>query len=280
LFTFDSTDGVTIHVHDWQPDTPPRAVVQIAHGMGEHAGRYAPLAAALTEQGFAVYANDHRGHGLSRHAVPGYLGENGWNRLVEDLAALSGIAHERHPGLPLVLISHSLGSFAAQQYILRHASLINAVALTGTTAADVMLAGQSTEEDPLRALNAAFEPARTPFDWLSRDERAVDAYLADPLCGFSLDAQGMADLAAALPTLADPQGVPARLPISVMVGDMDPLNEQLQLSDLLVKRYRTAGVTDITYRTYPGARHELFNETNSQEVINDLLTWVHHALPR
>ncbi|WP_128380030.1 alpha/beta hydrolase [Streptomyces cavernae] len=280
MFTFDSTDGVTIHVHEWRPDTPPRAVVQIAHGMGEHAGRYAPLATALTEQGFAVYANDHRGHGLSRHAAPGHLGDNGWNRLVEDLAALSAIAHERHPGLPLVLISHSLGSFAAQQYILRHASLINAVALTGTTAVDVMLAGQSTEEDPLRALNAAFEPARTPFDWLSRDERAVDAYLADPLCGFSLDAQGMADIAAASSTLADPQGVPARLPICVMVGDMDPLNEELQLSDLLVKRYRTAGVTDITYRTYPGARHELFNETNSREVIDDLLTWLHHALPR
>ncbi|MFE3037833.1 alpha/beta hydrolase [Streptomyces canus] len=280
MFTFDSTDGVTIHVHEWRPDTPPRAVVQIAHGMGEHAGRYGPLAAALTEQGFIVYANDHRGHGLSRHASPGHLGDNGWHRLVEDMAALSAIAHERHPGLPLALISHSLGSFAAQHYILGHASLVDAVALTGTTAVDLMLAGQTSGEDPLRALNAAFEPARTPFDWLSRDERAVDAYLADPLCGFSLDAQGMADLAAVLPELTEPQGVPARLPICVMVGDMDPLNEGLQLSDLLVKRYRTAGVTDITYRTYPGARHELFNETNSQEVLDDLLTWLHHTLSR
>ncbi|KUO07389.1 alpha/beta hydrolase [Streptomyces sp. DSM 15324] len=277
MFTFDSTDGVTIHVHEWRPGTSPRAVVQIAHGMGEHAGRYAPLAAALVEQGFVVYANDHRGHGLSRHASPGHLGDDGWNRLVGDLAALSAIAHERHPGLPLVLISHSLGSFAAQHYLLRHADLVDAVALTGTTAVDLMLAGQTTDANPLRALNAAFEPARTPFDWLSRDERAVDAYLADPLCGFSLDAQAMGDLAAATPLLADPQDAPAGLPLCVMVGDMDPLNEGLRLSDLLVKRYRSAGVADLTYRTYPGARHELFNETNSQEVIDDLLTWLHHA---
>ncbi|MEU3617933.1 alpha/beta hydrolase [Streptomyces sp. NPDC006872] len=280
MFTFDSKDGVRIHVHEWLPGTPPRAIVQIAHGMGEHAGRYAPLAAALTAQGFAVYADDHRGHGLSRHAAPGHLGDNGWNRLVEDLVTLSGIARDKHPGLPLVLLGHSLGSFASQQYVLDHAHLIDALVLAGTTAVDVMLAAQvNAEGDPVAALNQAFEPARTPYDWLSRDNDAVDAFLADPMCGFSLDPQGMGDVAIASARLAKPRDIPAGLPVCVLVGDHDPLNANLALSDLLVERYRQAGLRDVTYRTYPEARHELFNETNSQEVVSDLLTWLNKALP-
>ena len=209
MFTFDSKDGVRIHVREWESAGPPRAVVQIAHGMGEHAGRYAPLAAALTGQGYAVYANDHRGHGLSRHAEPGHLGDDGWNRLVSDMVTLSETIRERHPGLPLVLLGHSLGSFASQQYALDHAHLIDALALAGTTAVDVMLAAQAQDAaaggNPLLTLNQAFQPSRTPFDWLSRDEPAVDAYLADPLCGFSLDAQGMADITIASAALAQPR---------------------------------------------------------------------------
>ncbi|WP_031482890.1 alpha/beta hydrolase [Streptomyces bicolor] len=280
MFTFDSgKDGVRIHVHEWQPAGPPRGVVQIAHGMGEHAGRYAALAEALTARGFAVYAGDHRGHGLSRHAAPGHLGEDGWNSLVGDLVTLSETIRERHPGLPLVLLGHSLGSFAAQQYALHHSHLIDALALAGTTAVDAMLANQAADTgDPLIALNKGFEPARTPFDWLSRDPEAVDAYLADPLCGSSLDAEGMRQVAAASTALAQPRGIPAQLPVHVLVGDRDPLNAGLTLSDLLVDRYRQAGLTDITYRVYPEARHELFNETNRTEVEGDLLAWLERIL--
>lgn len=282
MFTLDSSDGVRVHVHAWTPDTAPRAVMQIAHGMGEHAGRYASLAKTLTEQGFAVYANDHRGHGLTGHAGPGHLGEDGWNRLVGDLVTLSEHIREvLHPGLPLVLLGHSLGSFASQQYALRHAHLIDGLALAGTTAVDRMLAAQASagpDVDPLRVLNASFEPARTPFDWLSRDPAAVDAYLADSLCGFSLDGQAMRDVAVAAASLADPEGLPADLPVCVLVGDQDPLNYGLAFSDLLVERYRRAGVKDVTYRIYPGARHELFHETNKDEVISDLLDWTAHAL--
>ncbi|WP_020136363.1 alpha/beta hydrolase [Streptomyces sp. 351MFTsu5.1] len=280
MFTFDSgKDGVRIHVHEWRPADPPRGVVQIAHGMGEHAGRYTALARALTARGLAVYANDHRGHGLSRHAAPGHLGEGGWNGLVGDLVTLSETVRERHPGLPLVLLGHSLGSFAAQQYVLHHSHLIDALALAGTTAVDVMIAHQAADTgDPLVALNRGFEPARTPFDWLSRDPEAVDAYLADPLCGSSLDAEGMQQVAEASSALARPRGIPAHLPVLVLVGDRDPLNAGLKLSDLLVDRYRQAGLTDLTYRVYPEARHELFNETNRAEVEGDLLAWLERVL--
>lgn len=128
------------------------------------------------------------------------------------------------------------------------------------------------------ALNQAFQPIRTPFDWLSRDEPAVDAYLADPMCGFSLDAQGMADITIASASLARPRGIPADLPICILVGDHDPLNAELSLSNLLVERYGEAGLIDVTHLSYPEARHELFHETNKQEIISDLLAWLNRVL--
>lgn len=284
MFTFTSRDGIAIHVHEWIPEGEVRGVVQIAHGMGEHAARYAPLAGHLAGLGFAVYAGDHRGHGLSMHAGAGHFGENGWNLLVEDVAALTRIARERHPGVPVILLGHSMGSFAAQQYLLDHAALVDGVALSGTTAVDGLLTGlaeaarqaaeSGVEGGVFDAFNAGFAPHRTDADWLSRDEKQVDAYLADPLCGFSADDRGMADMGAAAGRLAAPAGIPADLPVYVFVGDHDPLNARLALSDLLVSRYREAGLTDLTYRSYEGARHELLNETNRDEVVADLTAWI------
>ncbi|CAM5670381.1 alpha/beta fold hydrolase [Streptomyces narbonensis] len=285
MFTFTSRDGIAIHVHTWLPEGNARGVVQIAHGMGEHAARYAPLAEHLTGLGFVVYAGDHRGHGLSMHAGAGHFGENGWNLLVEDIAALTRIARDRHPGVPVILLGHSMGSFAAQQYLLDHSSLVDGVALSGTTAVDGLLTGlaeaarQAAEAgveggDVFDAFNAAFAPNRTDADWLSRDEKQVDAYLADPLCGFAADDRGMADMGAAAGRLAAPEGIPAGLPVYVLVGDHDPLNARLALSDLLVARYREAGLTDLTYRSYEGARHEVLNETNRDEVVADLTAWI------
>ncbi|GEB55470.1 alpha/beta fold hydrolase [Streptomyces gardneri] len=285
MFTFTSRDGIAIHVHTWLPEGDARGVVQIAHGMGEHAARYAPLAEHLTGLGFVVYAGDHRGHGLSMHAGAGHFGENGWNLLVEDIAALTRIARDRHPGVPVILLGHSMGSFAAQQYLLDHAALVDGVALSGTTAVDGLLTGlaeaarQAAEAGVegggvFDAFNAGFAPNRTEADWLSRDEKQVDAYLADPLCGFAADDRGMADMGAAAGRLAAPEGIPAGLPVYVLVGDHDPLNARLALSDLLVARYREAGLTDLTYRSYEGARHEVLNETNRDEVVADLTAWI------
>lgn len=276
MFTFTSEDELTLHVHEWQPDAPPQGVVQIAHGMGEHAARYTPLAHALTVQNYVVYADDHRGHGLTMHAGPGVLGDNGWNLLVEDLAALTHIARERHPALPVILLGHSLGSFATQQYLVDHAPLINGAVLCGTTAVDELLQFLVRNGgDMMTAFNAPFQPARTDADWLSRDEAQVDAYIADPLCGFTLDEQAMSELAAAATEkLATPRGIPTDLPLYVMVGDHDPVNQNLTLSDLAVKRYRRAGLTNLTYRIYPGARHELFNETNHNTITAELTAWI------
>lgn len=276
MFTFISEDGLNVHVHEWLPEAAPRGVVQIAHGRAEHGGRYAPLARALNDIGFAVYANDHRGHGQTIHGWPGDLGEKGWPRLVADMATLTRLLRGKHPGLPVILIGHSMGSFATQHYLLDHQALVDAAVLSGTTAVDKLYAYLATlGGDRAAAYNGPFEPARTPADWLSRDSHQVDLYLADPLCGFAINEasmSGLGDVAAS--RLAAPAGLRPDLPLYVVVGDADPLNQSLAFSDVLVERYRRAGLRDITYKTYPGARHEVFNETNRDQVFRDLMDWL------
>ncbi|MFI5503229.1 alpha/beta fold hydrolase [Nocardia asteroides] len=280
MLTFTSSDDITIHVRSWLPTAvEPVGVVQIAHGMGEHSDRYSHLATTLAGLGYAVYAPDHRGHGYSMFSEPGQLGPDGWNLLVADLVTLTGLLRDRHPRLPLTLFGHSLGSFAVQQYILDHSALVDEVVLCGSTAVDGLFDNIMAAGGDLTAfVNAAFQPTRTDADWISSDEAQVDAYIADPWCGFAIDEANMASLAAtAYQRLADPGTVRSDLPIYVMVGDRDPLNDSTRLSDLLVQRYRDAGLTDLTYRIYPGARHEVLNEVDRDNVHADLAAWVTRA---
>lgn len=277
MFTYTSSDGTTIHVRSWLPaGNDITGVVQIAHGMGEYAARYSHLAERLAALGYAVYAADHRGHGHSMAGAPGDLGANGWNLLVEDMAALTTILRATHPGQRLVLFGHSLGSFAVQQYLLDHDALVDAAVLCGTTAVDeLFIEIAAAEGDLLGLFNREFQPTRTSADWISRDEAQVDAYLAHPWCGFEIDATNMALLArSGTERLAKPRGIRTDLPLYVMVGDRDPLNAGARLSDLQVQRYRDAGLTDVTYRVYPNARHEILNEINRDEVENELIAWI------
>ncbi len=277
VFTFTSSDGITIHVRSWSPTAAePVGVVQIAHGMGEHSDRYSHLAATLAGLGYAVYAADHRGHGYSMFSEPGQLGPDGWNLLVADQVTLTGLLRERHPGLPLTLFGHSLGSFAVQQYLLDHSDLVDEAVLCGSTAVDGLFdAIVAAGGDLTTFFNARFQPTRTDADWISSDEAQVDAYIADPWCGFAVDDANMALLATtAYQRLTDPSTVRSDLPVYVMVGDQDPLNDGTRLSDLLVQRYRDAGLTDITYRIYQGARHEVLNEVDRDQVEADLTAWV------
>ena len=194
---------VTIAAYRWDPIGPPTAVAQLTHGMGEHALRYAPLAARLTDLGYVVYAQDHRGHGNSATSPEalGHIGRAGWDELVEDVARLRQVAHEAHPGLPHVLIGHSMGSFAAQQYLLEHSTDVDAVVLTGTAVLDLLEPALDLDAPlDLALFNAPFAPARTDYDWLNRDEAQVDLYVEDPACGFGLDLEGGRQMFVACPT--------------------------------------------------------------------------------
>lgn len=282
--TVKASHGSTLAVHHWRAASP-RGVVQLTHGMGEHSLRYAELAEELNASGWSVVAQDHRGHGASAtsEADLGRLGADGWPALVADISAVRDLARVLVPDGPLVLLGHSMGSFAVQQYLPRHSDGIDAVVLTGTAALDLLEPALDLDAPlDLAMFNAPFAPARTDFDWLSRDEARVDAYLADPRCGFGLDVEGAKGLFAGARPLAAPdalESVRSSLPVYIAVGDMDPVNGQLALVHALVERYRTAGLTDVVLRAYQGARHELTNETNRAEVVADLLGWLDQRFP-
>jgi alpha-beta hydrolase superfamily lysophospholipase len=282
-FSYPSADGLQITGHRWDPDGVPVAAVQLTHGMGEHVLRYEELAQALTGAGFVVYGQDHRGHGgTARPGAEGDLGPGGWPALVDDIGLLTAKIRADHPKLPLFLLAHSMGSFAAQQYLLDHSADVDGVILTGTGSIDLLEPALDLDQPlDLAMFNLAFQPARTDFDWLSRDEAIVDAYISDPMCGFGIDTGSAKAMFAGARRLADPAQVAAMrpgLPVYLATGEKDPVNGGLTLLSTLADRYREAGLTDVTVRIYPDARHEILNETNREEVVAELIGWINGRL--
>jgi alpha-beta hydrolase superfamily lysophospholipase len=278
-FTFPSGDGTPVTAYRWDPPGPPRAIVQVTHGMGEHARRYEHVAQALNGAGYVVYAQDHRGHGAT--AAPGAAGQvgaDGWLELVGDIGRLTAVARAEHPGIPLVLLGHSMGSFAVQHYLLDHSAAADAVILTGTALLDLLEPALDLSQPlDLTGFNAPFAPARTDFDWLSRDESVVDAYVADPMCGLGLDPAAGRQMFVSARRVADPAALAAirpGLPVYIAAGEMDPVNAGLALLTPLGERLAAAGLTDVTVVTYPGARHEILNETNRDEITAAMINWI------
>jgi alpha-beta hydrolase superfamily lysophospholipase len=274
-------DATELATYAWTAAATDRVgVVQIAHGLAEHGARYDRLAQALNEAGFLVGANDHRGHGRSAlsEAGLGDFGKPGFQGLIDDVAAYGGSIQRANPDLPLFLVAHSMGSFAAQSVLLDHSHQYAGVVLSGSTALDVLAADLAQAEGPvgLEAFNAGFEH-RTGYEWLSRDEAEVDAYVVDPLCGFDVPEDAIPQMFTQAARLADPgalAGIRPDLPILIVSGQADPLSGDGQLVELLGQRYRDAGVVDVTTRVHPGARHEIFNETNRDEITAEVVDWL------
>jgi alpha-beta hydrolase superfamily lysophospholipase len=277
-----SAHDLALTAYRRDPARTPRGIVQLTHGMGEHLLRYEPLAGALTQAGFVVIGQDHRGHGASAQGEWGALGEGGWDELVRDIGRVSELAKADSPDLPLVLLGHSMGSFAAQQYVLDHSGELAGLVLTGTAVLDLLEPALDLDQPmDLSAFNAPFEH-RTGYEWLSRDAAQVDAYVADERCGFGLSDVDGRQMFASARQLADPDrlaGLRDDLPVWIAVGEHDPVNGQLGLVNPLVQRLQDAGLTDVTLTVYPGARHEVFNETNRDEVVADLLAWLDRVVP-
>jgi alpha-beta hydrolase superfamily lysophospholipase len=281
-FRFTSRDGTEIACYRWRATAEPRGILQISHGMGEHALRYAPVAEFYANAGFHVVASDHRGHGRSvkRKEGLGDFGAGGWNALIADMVTLTRKARAESPDLKLILLGHSMGSFALQQYLLDYSGQIGGAVLSGSAAADRLGLDPEREVD-LSAINAPFEPARTPFDWLSRDAKEVDKYVADPLCGFGVSKAGTQSMATAMARTVEPRAlalIRKDLPIYIFAGDRDPVNAGLDALKIVAQRYRAAGLSDVTEKYYPGGRHEMFNETNRAEVMRDLLGWMNRVV--
>lgn len=298
-----ATDGTSLHTYRWLPEGPPRAIVQIVHGVAEHAGRYARFAEALTAAGYAVYAEDHRGHGrTARDGELGHFGDHdGFNAIVGDLRTVTEFAQAEHPGVPVVLYGHSLGSFLARAYAVDHAQDLAGLILSATggnpppvalpalalSVAQARILGKRRPSGLLdkiynNQVNSAFKPTRTAFDWLSRDEAEVDKYLADPLCGGVLSAVSYGDLVRGWRSVNRPEAfraIPADLPVLVISGSRCQVGEDGKGPREVTQRLREAGVSDVTLTLYPDARHEILNETNRDEVTADVIAWLDEHLP-
>ena len=283
-FWFTSKDGLRIACRRWDSRGPARGVMQIAHGLGEHSGRYCELIEALLEASFTVYANDHRGHGRTAASAQNFgdFGEGGFALLVEDMVELTRIAKKENPERPFIVFGHSMGSFAAQQYILDHSHSVDGLVLSGSGSLDGLAkVAVSASAKNQNFLNARFEPARTPFDWLSRDSQVVDAFMKDALCFPTLQPKSAASFLAASTRLADPDAlskIRPHLPIYLFSGSEDPVGQQLEGVRTLIDRYRKAGVRNISRDFYEGGRHEMLNELNRGEVRTNLLAWLSAVL--
>ncbi|MBE7637924.1 alpha/beta fold hydrolase [Sneathiella sp. P13V-1] len=302
-FKLTANDGLALHIYEWLPNGSPKAVVQIAHGMAEHAARYERLALFLNEAGIAVYANDHRGHGktIPEGNIPGHMAdEKGWEKAVEDLHLINREIAARHPETPIMLMGHSMGSFMTQDYLARYSDTLAGAALSATNGPPGTLGklaqlvsrieklrngneGHSTllANMSFKAFNKAFAPNRTEFDWLSRDEAEVDKYVNDPLCGYDCSIATWIGLLDALTRIASDDALAKmnkELPIYVFSGTDDPVGEKTKGVERLIKAYKKRGFGKVTLKYYPDGRHELLNETNRDEVMTDLLGWVEDVI--
>lgn len=257
----------------WRPQGEPRAIAQILHGVGEHSARYLHVVEALLAAGFVVVADDHRGHGetgVGQHGRLdrlGRLGRGGMKAVVDAAHAISVTVRQEYPDKPLTLLGHSWGSFLAQKLVNRFSADYAAVVLTGTALALPGSVNGGDFNKPFRRDDA------TGFEWLSRDAAVGAAAAADPLMfgGTGLQLFGVRGSLAIL--TAPTKSIRAGLPILIAIGSEDPVGGT-QSVRRLEKRYRARGLTDVTVMVYPGARHEVYNETNSDDVIADVVRWL------
>lgn len=303
-FYFQSSTGRTsIHALKCVPDGKPRAVVQIAHGIAEHIDRYRPFMEFLADNGFVVAGNDHLGHGKSIR-VPeeqGFFAEkDGWWRVVDDMDKLHDIMSKEYPELPYVLFGHSMGSFLTRTYLIKHPDKYDGVILSGTghqspalvlggnAAASVMAKLNGAMGDGAKLDSLAFgtylnkiENPRTKFDWLSRDTEQVDKYIADPLCGFVGKIGLYRDMMQGIKFITDKKNIAQmnkEKPVYFMSGDGDPVGDYGKGVERAYKAFCDAGLHDVFMRLYPGGRHEMLNETNKEQVYQDILSWLNEKI--
>ena len=297
-FLFSTAHPAGLPFAVWPSREEPRGTVQIVHGLAEHGGRYARLAAALNAAGYTVYAGDLPGHGVTctQDQLGFFADSDGWRKCLERVQSLHRQISLEHPSLPHFLLGHSMGSFLVQEFICQPEMDLAGVILSGSDGPPPPLArigrliarierirlGPHGRSSLLRSFsfgryNRFFRPARTAYDWLSRDSREVDLYLADSCCGFNPTVQLWIDLLDALNRLHQPSNlvrIPKGLHIDLIAGSRDPVSSATRGLEKLWRCYENVGLKNVSRHFYKEARHELFNEINREEITRDLLVWL------
>ena len=297
-FYYPSCGKGMIHGCRWEPEGKPKAVVQIVHGVAEYAARYDEFATFLTKQGFLVVAEDHMGHGgsIGKDTVPGYF-YGGWFKAVADSHRLLTYTRTEQPDIPYILLGHSMGSFMVRSMLIKYPNAgISAAIICGTAwmhrgiintgMATATLVGKAngdmTPSPVLNTMmfgtyNSRVEHKRTAFDWLNRDMEAVDAYIADPLCGFPVTAGLAHDILLGLRFNQERENLEKmrkELPVFFIAGGDDPVGSYGAGVEKAWKAFVKAGMTRTDVRIYPLCRHELLNELNKEEVYGHILQWL------
>jgi alpha-beta hydrolase superfamily lysophospholipase len=297
-FYFPSCGGGMIHGCRWEPEGAPKAVLQIVHGIAEHVQRYAHFAEFMASQGFLVVAEDHMGHGgsIGDDGVQGYF-QGGWFKAVADVHRLLSYTRMECPNVPYILLGHSMGSFLVRTLLCKYPKCgVSAAIISGTAwmhrgilnsgIAAATLAGKRQGFDqPSKMLNSMMfsgynkkiEHWRTAFDWLTRDAKIVDAYVADPLCGFTVTAGLARDMLTGLKYIQEPENLDnmkKELPVLFIAGSDDPVGNYGQGVKQTVQAFTQAGMENVSMRLYPLCRHEVLNELNREEVYHNLLEWL------
>lgn len=287
-----------IHCVRWEPEGEPRAVVQIVHGIAEYAQRYAPFARFLNEQGILVTAEDHMGHGgsLAPGDPLGYF-YGGWTAAVDDTFGLLEKTRREFPNVPYVLLGHSMGSFLTRTLLYRHPdSGIDGAIICGTAWQPALLlkgglilcravcktAGEREVSASLRNLifggyNRNIQNPKTPFDWVCGDRAVIDAYVADPLCGFEETAGLDRDMLSGIAMNQRRENLESMkkdLPVLFIAGTQDPVGNYGKGVRQSAEAFRKAGLADVSLRLYPNSRHEILNDLEKEQVWQDVLDWL------
>lgn len=287
-----------LYIRCYLPDGPVRATVQIAHGLAEYVTRYDDFMQFLANEGYAVYGNDHIGHGNSIHeGRHGYVGERaGWSTMVSDLLQLHKLIANTHPDVPHFLFGHSMGSFLARTFMIKYGQLLDGCIVCGTghplkavtlgaralAAVEIKRHGAGYYSEMLdgvmnKQYNGGYDNPRTAFDWISSDPNRVDEYIADPLCGFVPTAGLLSEILRGIDFITTQRNIekmPKDLPVYIISGADDPVGELSQGVIRCYKAFMKAEMQDVSLKLYPGLRHEIMLETNRDEVMSDVLNWL------
>jgi len=300
---FQLTDsyGTKIQCFRWTCNSKPLAVLQIVHGMAEHATRYDDFATFLVKNNIAIYANDHRGHGLTAGTVDNtgfFADNNGWEVVTDNVYLLTEQIKKDNPDIPVYILGHSMGSLIARTFMAKYPDAVNGIILSGTSynpslllsfgklVANIqrMFAGKKHRSKLLDTLsfgkfNNKFKPARTKFDWLSRDEKQVDNYINDPYCGFICTASFYRDLFKGILNIQKKSTIEKYkkdLPLLIISGEMDAVGNFTFGVQKICNIIKSSGIKDIELKFYKDSRHEILNEINNKEVYIDILNWLNN----